>query len=241
MKALVIDAGNTRIKVATFNKSTLLATKHFSINQLNECLSELSEQVVDYAILSSVLADDQTLLIKQAVQIPLVILDAQTPVPIQIDYDSKATLGKDRLANAVAIHTLTNKDALAIDLGTCIKFDFVSKNGIYLGGSISPGLQMRYKAMHDYTGKLPLIKNSYPTKLIGDSTVNSMMSGVMNGIKYEIEGMIQAYQQEYKDLVIFVTGGGAKAIEINTTSTLFYDEDLTINGLYKILHYQHAY
>jgi type III pantothenate kinase len=100
---------------------------------------------------------------------------------------------------------------------------------------------MRYKAMHDYTGKLPLIKNSYPTKLIGDSTVNSMMSGVMNGIKYEIEGMIQAYQQEYKDLVIFVTGGDAKAIEINTTSTLFYDEDLTINGLYKILHYQHAY
>lgn len=238
MKELVIDAGNTRIKIAIFIDSTLYTLNTFPSTDINTYIDFLKNTTYDKAILSSVLDSSTTNFIISHLQDTVVVLTKDTPIPFQIEYNSRETLGKDRLANTAALFGKTTQNALAIDFGTCIKFDFLTAEKYYLGGSISPGLQMRFRAMNEFTGKLPLLNNLTPTKLIGDSTVNSMTSGVMNGAKYEIEGMINAYQQNFKDLVIFVTGGDALVLDLNSVAPLIYDEHLTINGLYTILRYQ---
>lgn len=239
MRRLVVDAGNTRIKIGLFCGSTLCDLKTYVLKDKKECFNFLKDISYDYAILSSVLSQEQTNEILEQLTASAILLTEATIIPITIDYDSRSTLGKDRLANAVAAFQLVKKNALIIDVGTCVKFDFVNNEGIYLGGSISPGLQMRFTAMHEHTENLPLLKNIHATKLIGNSTVNSMTSGVMNGAKHEIEGMIKAYQQEFKDLVIFATGGDVKKLELDQSLPIIYDEHLTLNGLYEILQKQH--
>lgn len=234
MKSLIIDAGNTRIKAATYLQSKCYDIQYFQLSDLNFFFDFLKKNHFDHVILCSVLQNEDTQKIISELKNPI-ILTKDTKLPLKFDYDSRQTLGKDRIANAVYGAKATNSNCLIIDIGTCIKFDFVSSDKTYLGGSISPGLQMRFTAMHEHTGKLPLLKNITPTKLIGNSTVNSMTSGVMNGAKFEIEGMINAYQKDFKDLVIFVTGGDAKALKLESSTPLIYDEHLTLNGLFYIL------
>lgn len=238
MNDLVIDAGNTRIKIAIYCKSKKYDVRCFPSSDKNACFNFLD--TVDYqrAIVSSVLNLDATNELLSHLNSNTLLLQETTTVPIAFDYHSRQTLGKDRLANAVYAHLKAKKNALIIDVGTCIKFDFISAEGMYKGGSISAGLQMRFTAMHEHTGNLPLLNNLTATKLIGNSTVNSMTSGVMNGAKYEIEGMIVAYQKEFKDLVIFATGGDVTKLDLNSSLPLIYDEHLTLNGLYEILQYQ---
>lgn len=237
MRSLVVDAGNTRIKIAAYLFSELYDLHVFPFGEREKWQDFLKNAVYDTAIVSSVLNDRQTAELMSCVEDGL-LLSENTPVPVTVEYDSRRTLGKDRLANAVAAYEKSRTNALVVDIGTCIKFDFVTSEGIFRGGSISPGLQMRFSAMHEFTGNLPLLKNKVPTKLIGNSTVNSMTSGVMNGAKYEIEGMINAYLEEFKDLVIFVTGGDADKLDLSALAPLNYDEHLTINGLYSILQKQ---
>jgi type III pantothenate kinase len=239
MKILVVDAGNTRIKVGTFYESTLCDVSSFLMKDKKECFDYLKSLTYDQSILSSVLSEEKTNEILQQLNSSAISLTEITKIPISIEYESRTTLGKDRLANAVAAYQKAKKNVLVIDVGTCVKFDFVNNNGAYLGGSISPGLQMRFSAMHEHTENLPLLKNINPTKLIGNSTVNSMNSGVMNGTKYEIEGMIKAYQHEFKDLVIFATGGDVGIVELDQSFPIIYEEHLTLNGLYEILQKQH--
>jgi len=237
MRSLVVDAGNTRIKIAVYLFSELYELTVFPFGEKEKWQDFLKEVTYDIAIVSSVLNEHQTAELMSFVKDGL-LLSENTPVPVTVEYDSRRTLGKDRLANAVAAYEKSRTNALVVDIGTCIKFDFVTSKGVFRGGSISPGLQMRFSAMHEFTGNLPLLKNKVPTKLIGDSTVNSMTSGVMNGAKYEIEGMINAYLKEFKDLVIFVTGGDADKLNLSVSAPLNYDEHLTINGLYSILQKQ---
>ena len=239
MKRLVVDAGNTRIKIGTFCESTLCAVSSFLLKDKDKCFDYLKSVSYDQSILSSVLSKEQTNEILQQLNSAAILLTETTNIPISVDYDSRNTLGKDRLANAIAAYQQAKKNAVVIDVGTCVKFDFVNNEGVYLGGSISPGLQMRFIAMHEHTENLPLLKNNTSTKLIGNSTVNSMTSGVMNGTKYEIEGMIKAYQHGFKDLVIFATGGDVKRLELDQSLPIIYDEHLTLNGLYEILQKQH--
>lgn len=237
MRSLVVDAGNTRIKIAVYLFSELYDLHVFSFGERKKWQDFLKDAVYDTAIVSSVLNEQQTSELMACLEGGL-LLSENTPVPVTVEYDSRRTLGKDRLANAVAAYERSKTNVLVVDIGTCIKFDFVSNEGIFRGGSISPGLQMRFSAMNEFTGNLPLLKNKVPTKLIGNSTVNSMTSGVMNGAKYEIEGMINAYLEEFKDLVIFVTGGDSDKLDLSVLAPLNYDEHLTINGLYSILQKQ---
>jgi len=156
-------------------------------------------------------------------------------LPIDLNYLTPDTLGMDRICNAAAIVGLNQyKNSLSIDIGTCVKFDFVSAKGVYQGGSISPGIQLRYKALNDYTDNLPLLKYNGQIALIGKNTHESIHSGVINGISGEINNLMQRYTEEYEDLTFFMTGGDAKYFDFHRKNNIFVDENLTLKGLFYI-------
>lgn len=232
----VIDAGNTRIKIAQFKNDTLLSLN--ALNWEDKLLIEKIETLKGTPLLfSSVASDDKNKKILESIT-PDVIFSQTTKIPISLEnYKTVSTLGMDRIANAVAAEKLSNTpNALIIDCGTCIKFDLVSRKK-YLGGSISPGIQMRFNALHQFTGNLPLIdpESKQHIDLIGNSTKSSMMSGVLNGSLKEIEGFIAHYAKNYEELTIFLTGGDAKLFDLHNKNTIFVDSYLTLKGLLIIL------
>lgn len=235
---LLVDQGNTSLKMALFNNNLLLEKVIFLNNEyryINKWFEEFVRTPVNI-IQSSVVEkaiDFSTLDIQTFIK-----LDEQTEIPIINRYKTPQTLGKDRLANAVACWALNkNKASLAIDLGTCIKYDLVDSNGAYLGGAISPGLEMRYIALNNFTDKLPLINASTDLLEIGDDTVSSIQTGVQQGIMHEINGFIKRYSEEYEGLTIFMTGGDAKYFDKGFKNTIFVNPNLSLIGLNEILHY----
>ena len=148
-------------------------------------------------------------------------------------------MGLDRIAAvAGAQQKYPNTDVLVIDMGTCITYDFIDHQGIYWGGSIAPGLQMRLKAMHHFTDQLPLVSfDKTSLKLTGNSTEKSIQSGVYYGIQAEVNGFIQQYLQEHNDLQIIITGGDAHLFDIAPKNRIFADEFIVLRGLNEILKY----
>ncbi|MDX1651468.1 MAG: type III pantothenate kinase [Brumimicrobium sp.] len=235
---IIVDAGNTRVKVARFQKDEPTEIRAFNPADEATLFTYLNGFKNKPSILSSVVSEELMAKIERNLN-PTVVLSSNTKLPVRFDnYLTPETLGADRISNAVAIHSLAKgNNALSVDIGTCIKFDFVDNQGIYLGGSISPGMRMRFRAMHDYTGKLPLIEPGESWGLIGNSTFASMNNGVMTGIAYEIKGMIDRYNQQFAPLTIFLTGGDHKRFDIEGKNTIFADDNLTLRGLYLILKY----
>ena len=163
-----------------------------------------------------------------------------TRIPLKMGYDTPETLGTDRLATAIGGASLYPKvDLLVLDFGTCLKFDFVSKEGKYEGGSISPGLNMRFKAMHTFTAKLPLLSmpEKFPAQPIGRSTADSMQHGVLLGMLAEADGMIGFYRQTYPDLKVLVTGGDAEVFEGRLKNAIFVRQNLALLGLAETMKY----
>jgi type III pantothenate kinase len=166
------------------------------------------------------------------------LVNADTPTPVTIEYETQNTLGIDRLCNAVAIVSrLDSEFGVVIDIGTCIKFDLITKEGLYKGGSISPGIDLRYKALNDYTGKLPKLSNKSNTNLVGGTTASSIQSGVINGINAEINGLMDMYSMQFESLTFFMTGGDASCFDILSKNDIFADENLTLIGLFEIYKY----
>ena len=229
----IIDAGNSSIKIARFESDQLKEVQRFPSDNLGEIKDFIKLNSGQYA-LSSVLSNKKTKdLIKTNSSIFLLKTDAK--VDMKINYGTANTLGMDRLCNAVFAFNRTKTDyAVALDIGTCIKFDLVHKNEGYIGGSISPGIDLRYKALNDYTGKLPLLSNKTRSEHVGTSTNLSIQSGVMNGINAEINEMIEQYRQRFSSLTFFVTGGDAQNFDILPKNDIFADENLTLIGLYEI-------
>lgn len=230
----VIDAGNTFLKMGVFRGNELEKVIRFSFDELDLISQEIEKEGQPPVFISSVLSDENTK--KLLNKCPnSTLLNHTTPLPIQIKYDTPTSLGLDRICNAVACFKLSNgKNSVGIDLGTCIKFDFTDKNGNYFGGSISPGINLRYTSMNNYTGKLPYIQDRIIPDLIGKNTHDSMRSGVMNGIKAEIEQFIQLYTEQYQDLTFFMTGGDAVYFDFPLKNNIFVNENLTLIGLYQI-------
>lgn len=228
---LVVDAGNTRIKTAIYKNEELVEFNHFSNDELPKLKSFLIGNHFDQSILSSVRSKKDTQWLLQMMPNSLLFqkIDA---LPILMAYETPETLGADRLANAIAAYSQCKGNALIVDIGTCVKFDFVSSDGSYQGGSISPGIHLRYKSLNDYTAALPLINNVSPAKLIGKSTVECMHSGVMCGIQGEINTFIKEYKSVYQDLTIFITGGDAQYFDFDSKSNIFVNENLTLQGLF---------
>ena len=243
---LVIDIGNTRIKTGFFESDKLVDNQTFedlSVDHLKGLIKTVSETKPEYSplkqsIISAVRTypDDIKNLLRSRYQ--LIELRHETPLPIRLNYKTPETLGKDRIALAVAAGRIfPGHNVLIIDAGTCITYDFVNKENEYLGGGISPGITMRFKALNTFTGQLPLVNQVDNTVLIGDSTENSIRSGVLNGVKAEVNGIIEMYDGNYSDLKIILTGGDANYFDKSLKNNIFANSNMVLEGLNMILDY----
>lgn len=242
---LVIDIGNTLTKTAIFSgkePDSFSSFEKFALSQLKELLSK--NQAVKNVILSSVVNHDKDIAEFLSSKYFFIELADATKTPIENTYQTKQSLGKDRLACAVGANAIfPNQNILAVDAGTCIKYDFVNSKNQYLGGGISPGIDMRFKALNQFTDKLPLLSYKQFDKLIGENTDESILSGVMNGVAEEVKGIVARYRQQYPDVKVVFTGGFMKFFERifnisgNENSSIFADSFLVLKGLNVILNY----
>jgi type III pantothenate kinase len=229
---LVFDLGNTRIKSACFFNDELIEVEYFNPDEVSSLISYCNQFKDVKKIVASVRSDAYN----QNFQLALngcQFIDTATPNGLISNYQSP-TLGIDRLCNAVALKNTKGGTRVSIDIGTCVKFDCIDENGVYLGGSISPGINLRYRALNDYTAKLPLLNEKSPQMLIGNTTPKSISSGVMNGVLAEILGFMDFYRANFTDLTFFVTGGDAENFDFPLKSDIFVDKNLTLKGVYLI-------
>jgi len=234
---LIIDTGNTRTKLALFQGREMVAFLSFEgVDEKNIVQFCESNVYIKNAILSSVKEYSSEIDVYLKKHYNSFLFNQNTAVPIINKYCTPETLGKDRLAGVVgAKQLLPASDILVIDAGTAITYDFVNASGEYLGGSISPGIAMRYKALHAYTDRLPLLDYYGETKLIGDDTSNSIFSGVLNGTVAEMEGIIQQYRNLYPGIKIIVTGGDHNYFDKRLKIKTFAAPNLVLEGLNLIL------
>ncbi|MCX7743437.1 MAG: type III pantothenate kinase [Flavobacteriales bacterium] len=243
MFLLAIDQGNTNLKYAIHHSSkSLIDIKSFRIQSIEQLHNELKNYTIKHAIVCSVATDDKQAKLFHALEdlkISFIQLNASTPLPIKNCYETPHTLGYDRLADAVGAWSLfRGENSLVIDCGTCINYELINKSGEYLGGGISPGLNMRLDALHHYTGKLPVTNpNDFLEKYPGVNTVQSILSATMGGIVGEIDWMINKYQKNFSPLNIILTGGDAPHFGKYLKNKIFAHPNLALYGLLEILSY----
>ena len=228
--AYLLDAGNTHVKLGIVEKGVISGVKRFELSSFP--WNELDGNIP--IVISSVLADEWKKPVEDFFQNRMYI-NANMKLPYQLDYLSPETLGIDRLCNMAAVANKNPAKAkLVVDLGTCIKCDFMNESQVYEGGSISPGLNMRAKSLQTFTAKLPLIPVHAHSNLIGKNTKESIESGVYNGWKAEITQLIHLYQTKYPDLDVYLTGGDARYFDFEQKSNIFVLEHLTLEGILEI-------
>jgi type III pantothenate kinase len=237
---LIIDQGNTQIKTGVFDKWQLVYSDSCNILDKKRLLELKKEYNINNCILSSVVETEKNNVVDSlnSVFSGFKTLNQNTQLPFTVKYKTPETLGKDRIAVVAGASFLyPGKDILVIDSGTAITFEFVSKNGVYLGGNISPGLQMRYKALNHFTSKLPLIKFAEQNKLLGASTNEAIQSGIQYGLLFEIEGYIQHLEKKHPEIIILFTGGDADFFVKKLKKRIFVHVNLVLTGLNRILEY----
>ena len=236
---LVIDHGNTRTKAGVFIDGKISKVLVFNKMTAATCRNLLKKFHPEEVLLSAVGNLSQSVIAVLKAESKLVILGKDTRLPIKNKYKTPETLGPDRIACAAAAHAFfPKKNILVIDAGTCIKYDFVDAKGNYHGGSISPGLEMRFNALHHYTAKLPKVKATHIRSFIGVNTRTSILTGVVQGIVNEIEGFHQLYKRRFGSVKIVLTGGDSPYLSGLLKLSIFATPDLVLYGLYEIL--QHA-
>jgi type III pantothenate kinase len=235
MKQLVIDIGNTRNRAAVFFQEEMLDFFEFDELSLEYFEGLKSKYQFDKALICSVSGKDLSEFESNA---DIIILNSSTKLPFQNLYLSPNTLGADRKALVSAAYQLKpQKNCLIIDAGTCVTYDFIEKSGNYLGGSISPGLQMRLKAMNYFTGKLPLPDWNGVGDLIGNVTNSCLKSGAFWGLIGEIEYFINEYETNFDGIEVLFTGGDSEVLSIHLKRPLFVVPHLIMFGLNKILNF----
>lgn len=237
---LIIDRGNTFSKLAVFQDDSLIHFENTSKDLLNEVKKiKATYPEIQSSILSSVAGVDDELIDFLTSSTKFIELDHQTKVPFINKYMTLETLGKDRIAIASAAVTMFPKEnVLAIDMGTCITYDFVNSYSEYLGGSISPGFSLRFKSLHEFTHALPMLdlpKHEMEVNLTGSSTVDSISSGVVLGVKSELEGIIERYNTLYPQLKVIISGGDHNYFDSLVKNDIFAAPNIVVNGLKKIL------
>lgn len=232
---IALDAGNTSLKLGIFIDGELEDVFRIKQDELSTWRKNHTNYQNLHLVVSSVL--DSSMQEKINLLFPKVhFLNQQDSLPFTNNYSSPLTLGMDRICNVSAVIDRHEKcPKLVVDIGTCIKIDLLDKNNCYSGGSISPGLRLRFNSLHQETARLPLLDSSQEKiPLIGNSTIDSIRSGVQNGMQFEINGMMEAYRLRYPDLTIFVTGGDSAFFDFEGKNDIFVDENLTLKGIYKI-------
>ena len=236
---LVVDIGTTLLKLAVFDGGRLVA---------QQCVGELREETfagllggarAARAVVASTRGEAPAIVeaVRRHTDYLLEFTPA-TPVPIGNAYLTPATLGRDRLAAAVGAATLyPGRNALIVDFGTAVTLDFVSADGVFRGGCISPGMAMRFRALHEYTAALPLCDATDSAELLGRTTDEAVRLGVMNSLAFEIEGYIARMQGEIEDLCVIFTGGDTNFFAKRIKNTIFANCNLVFWGLNRILEY----
>jgi type III pantothenate kinase len=233
---LVIDYGNSAAKVGIFDHQNLLE-KH-TIDSLDELATYVKNSAADSIIVSSVKEDSEKIIGFTEQASRKFILTHALPLPIKNLYATPSTLGVDRIAGVCGAQQIfPNEHCLVIDAGTCVTFDFIDSRGRFFGGAISPGLKMRFKAVHTFTAKLPLVSPTDILSLIGDSTETCIQSGVINGMVAELDGIISQYSQKFDGLRVILCGGDALFFENKLKTSIFASPDLVLIGLNSILNY----
>jgi type III pantothenate kinase len=238
---LCIDIGNSRTKIGVYDpgrqgKDEWIASRSerkLSADTLRQLLAEFH---INAAVLSCTRDYDPALAEVLGKLDRFIELDHCTPLPVLNHYASPQTLGKDRLAAVCGAHHLfPDENVLVIDAGTCITMDMIDSGGNYYGGSIHPGITMRYRALNNYTGKLPLVKRRLTEDLSGDTTESAITSGVQYAVIREIDGMIDDYRVKKGELKVIITGGDAPFFVSRLKSKIFAHSNLVLTGLSKIL------
>jgi type III pantothenate kinase len=231
---LVIDNGNFSAKVGVFEDSELRTKNQFTSR--DDLYSFLDQNVFDHVIVSSVNQNDDTLLSRIRCEGKKISLAFGLPLPIKIDYATPATLGVDRIAAACgSLDVAPHRHRLVIDAGTCINYEFIDEENVYHGGAISPGVKMRFEAMHQFTARLPLVSAEKKTTVTGNSTEACLQSGVVNGITFEMTGFINHYKEIYPSVGVILCGGDAFLFENTLKHAIFVAPDLVLRGLNRIL------
>ena len=234
---LILDLGNTNQKIALFDAGNLLwvqANERIRLSLVRKIVKQNAG--INSCILSSVVKVPATLQSFLEKHFRFILLDEHTPLPILNHYRTLETLGKDRLAAAVAgFNQFPGYPVLIINAGTAITYDVVTKKGEYLGGSISPGMNMRFRALHTFTKQLPLLTYTEIDFLTGNDTDMSVLSGVINGMASEMEGMIACYQKEYPGIKVILSGGDLNYFVNRLKISIFALPNIVIYGLQQIL------
>jgi len=229
------DFGNTRKKCAVFDNATIKEIITIE-NDSTETIQSLIEQYnPSKSILSSVI--DHNVAIEELLTSKTKFhkLSHLSKIPVTSPVGKPETIGTDRLALSVAaIHLYPQKNNLVIGLGTCITYNFINKFHEFMGGGISPGMEMRLKALNYYTAKLPLVTADDNVPLIGYDTNTNILSGVVIGMAKEIDGFIDAYIEKYGNFNVLLTGGDIVYLASHIKSKIFADPDLIFKGLYAI-------
>lgn len=229
-KKLLIDLGNTSAKVAVSENGEII---HFE-RKAHSWGDIFSRLLHDYDIesvrLCSVVGEDEQLnSVLDALDIPVIRLTYASECALK---NVPKGLGADRLAADIgALSEIQGKTLLVIDAGTCITYDIIDSEGMIIGGAISPGVQLRLKAMHEHTALLPLFEAENDAPLIGNDTKTAMMSAAVNGTRFEIEGYIRSIREEFPDLRVFLTGGNSFVFSQDLYEIVSYDPYLVFKGL----------
>ncbi len=232
---LVIDIGNTKVKAAIFINNGI--HKVFTTPKAgDELLSLIKPFPVEAIIISSVRENNEAMFAYWNQVAPTMVLDHKTALPIENAYKTPETLGKDRIAAVIGARFLYPKGpVLAIDAGTCITYDILTEDDVYLGGNISPGAHLRFRAMDEFTHALPLVEQMEVEQLYGQSTEESMATGVITGIAAEMDGMIERYEEEFSGVQTVICGGDARYFVNMLKKKIFANRNLVLLGLHKIL------
>lgn len=237
---LAVDIGNTLIKMAVVDKGQVVDTFKTErgakgyIDSVFEAYPGITSAIMVCSGGES--PEIERVLIEKLGG--FMMFTNQVSVPIENLYATPKTLGCDRLAAAVGANALyPDSNVLIVDFGTAITIDFVNSQNQYLGGNISPGAGLRFRALHEYTNSLPLLSFSDEVELIGDTTQSAIINGVINGVVFEVEGYISEFEKKYNDLRVIFTGGDGNFFAKRLKNPIFATYDLVVYGLNRILEY----
>ncbi|MFS4417553.1 type III pantothenate kinase [Maribacter sp. 2307ULW6-5] len=235
---LIVDIGNTHIKLAIFGKDLLLYQERVGQKQLSQALQRVMDihTSVTHAIVSAAGALSKEHLAVVSRYAKVHVLGHASKVPFKNSYATPQTLGTDRMALVTAaFYGFPNRNSLVIDAGSCITYDLLTDRNEYLGGAISPGMGMRYAAMHRDTDKLPLLAPGQWGDFMGNTTESCMHAGVLNGVEQEILGTVRQYGLRFKDLTVILTGGDGLFLSERLKNGIFADTNFLLKGLNHLL------
>lgn len=235
---LIIDIGNTLSKVAIAEGKDVKFFRSYPEVDIDVLKPIINEFKPERCIVSAVGKIPVNTMVWLRQNLPVHLAGANTNIPLKNDYSTPETLGFDRLALAVGANYLfPSHNVLVIDAGTALTYDLVTSKGEYKGGAISPGLQLRFKALNEYTAKLPLIEHLKTVDIVGTSTVECISSGVINGTVLEIEGYVGKINSIYEGCVVVLTGGDANFLANMLKNSIFVNPFLMVIGLNRILEF----